>query len=208
MADWNWFGDVRVELVDGVIYEKFPDTPPAPRRWNWTKDQYHRMAEAGFFDGYRVELVAGEIFQMAPISGPHASSTLLAQHVLQQAFGDGYIVRPQMPLELDNGSEPEPDIAVVQGSIRDFIGSHPSTAALLVEISRSTLLYDRKEKAELYARAGIPEYWIVNLKARQLEVFRAPQNGKYGDKKIIAADASIAPLAAPDAQIAVADLLP
>lgn len=119
------------------------------------------------------------------------------------------------PPALDPYSEPEPDVSVVQGSYLDYRDNHPSTALLVVEISESTLELDRERKGSLYARAGIPEYWILNLPERKLEVYRDPApatTGRYGwEYKSVqnyAAEQSVALLHAPEAQIRVEELLP
>ena len=117
-------------------------------------------------------------------------------------------MREQLPFNAGIDSEPEPDIAVVTGNIRDYVEHHPTTALLIVEISDATLQFDRTKKAELYARSGIVEYWIVNLKARQLEVRREPQNGKYAKTETLTEKQNVATLAMPKKKIKVADLLP
>jgi Uma2 family endonuclease len=103
----------------------------------------------------------------------------LALEVLRRIFSTGYTLRGQAPLALDEHSEPESDIAVVEGAIRDFVSAHPQTAVLVVEVADSTLQYDRTTKARLYARNSIPEYWIVNLQERRLEVYRHPVSDEY-----------------------------
>jgi Uma2 family endonuclease len=118
-----------------------------------------------------------------------------------------------MPLALTDDSEPEPDVAVVTGNPREYRDAHPTTALLIVEVADATLPYDRERKANLYARAGIADYWIVNLLDRCLEVYRRPTqagtaNARYADRAVLPAETSIAPLATPDKSIAIADLLP
>jgi Uma2 family endonuclease len=176
--------------------------------------EYHTLAEMGWFEGQRVELIEGEIIEMSPQKEPHFQSILLILDVLQLAFGPGHSVRPQGPLSLATASEPEPDVAVVRGTPRDYT-AHPTTALLVVEVSESSLAYDRGDKASLYAKAGIADYWILNLIDRQLEVRRNPgpdasQTHGYGyaDVTILGETESIAPLAAPQSIVAVRDLLP
>ena len=208
MADWCWFRDQRVELIEGVIYEKYPPHGAEPRPFRWTRAQYYRMGEHGWFDQKRVELIDGEIIEMAPIGSEHAVAVVLAQKELEHAFGSDFHVRSQAPLSFEESSEPEPDIAVVRGAIRDYSAAHPTQATLIIEVSDATLRLDRTTKARLYARAGIAEYWILNLRARQLETFRAPRNGKYSQTRVLAETETVSPLEAPDAEIAIADLLP
>lgn len=180
----------------------------APVR-RWTRDEYYRMAEAGILRPEdRVELIDGEILTMAPQKSPHATAMQLAQEALREAFGAGFVVRPQLPLVLDELNEPEPDLAVVRGEPRDYRDAHPTTALLVVEVAESSLGFDRGVKSRLYAHAGIPEYWIVDLAGGALEVLRSPAGGEYRERRVLHHGASIAPLARPDTPIAVADLLP
>jgi Uma2 family endonuclease len=194
--------------------------PARAWQWHWTSEDYYKLFELGFFAGRRVQLINGEIIEMAAMNGPHATALSRTGKVLQKVFEYGsaagaYTVRYQLPLSLPNNSEPEPDVAVVAGNDDDYQNAHPSTAALVVEISDSTLRPDQSAKVALYAAAGIGEYWIVNLKERQLEVRRQPtaraENEAehfYAQLQIVQEDESIAPLAAPDASIAVSALLP
>ena len=188
----------------------------APHPRLWTREEYYKMAEVGVFrSGERVELIGGRIVTMSPQNSPHFTAICLAEDALRTIFGAGYAVRVQGPLDLSPSSQPEPDIAVVRGRARDYAGGHPATALLVVEISESTLSFDRGEKASLYASAGIPEYWVVNLLDRRLEVHRDPvpmpgQLYGYGYQTCthsVAADV-VAPLAVPQGAIKVADLLP
>ena len=151
---------------------------------------------------------------MAPMKSSHAMALSLADQQLRSVFQGGYVIRVQMPLRLAHASEPEPDLAVVQGAPRDFT-EHPSSAILVVEISDTTLAFDRGEKASLYASAGIADYWLVNLINARVHVHRRPvpdpasaYGYRYADVTAHAAGASITPLAVPAASIAVAQLLP
>ena len=182
----------------------------------WTREEYERMAEAGVFEpGKRVELLDGEIFEMTPQGSYHVTAVLLVQLVLQRSVGDSYVVRTQFPLALDPLSEPEPDVAVVAGTPRDFVLAHPASALLVVEVADTTLAHDRERKGSLYARAGILDYWIVNLADRCLEVRREPQPSpdapygwQYRSLERHVTGHSVSPLALPDVRILVADLLP
>ena len=133
-----------------------------PRVRKWTREEYYKMGELGLFEGQRVELIDGEIIEMSPMGNPHVIAASLAHDALQRAFGVGFWVRHGAPISVSSISEPEPDIAVVKGTPREF-KDHPSTALLAVEVSETTLAMDRKRKASLYASAGILDYWIVNL---------------------------------------------
>lgn len=191
-------------------------TPPAERERKkglhlWTRDEYHRMAEAGLFDDKRVELLDGRIWEMPAQLTPHAVAVGNTRRALEAAFGANYFARDQAPIVLNGGSEPEPDVVIVPGIPNDYYPDHPHPAqiAVLVEVSDSTLRDDRLKKARAYARAGIGDYWIVNLVHRRLEVHRDPTSeGKYRDVRAYTPEETVSPLALSDTQIRVADLLP
>jgi len=175
----------------------------------WTRDEFDKMIAAGMFaPGERVELIDGAILQMTPQGSLHVTAVQLIQDALRVAFGSGFAVRTQAPLALSPSSEPEPDIAVVRGSARDYRDAHPETALLLIEVSDTTLEHDRQRKGSLYARAGIQEYWIINLNESCIEVYRDPDKGSYRSSRRYVAGDHISPQAAPKAEIAVADILP
>jgi Uma2 family endonuclease len=123
-------------------------------------------------------------------------------------YSAGYHVRVQLPLDLTDDSEPEPDLAVVIGSPEDYWREHPQSALLIVEVAYSSLEHDQQRKQALYARCQIPEYWILNLNERQLEVYRQPQGEEYQSKIVFKAGDEVAPFSRPENLIAVADLLP
>ena len=148
-------------------------------------------------------------------SEPHAVAVGLIEDALRAAFGPGWIVREEKPIALDDESEPEPDLAVVPGTHRDYLGGHPARPVLVVEVAETSLASDRGDKGSLYARGRIADYWIVNLVNRTLEVYRepvpdgsAPFGWRYGSVEVLRPPASVSPLAAPAARVAVADLLP
>jgi Uma2 family endonuclease len=145
-----------------------------PQVRRWTREEFHRMADIGFFQGQRAELLEGEVMVLSPQNPGHYTATHRLAELLHAAFGSAYYVRMQGPIELGPHSEPEPDVAVVPGSRDQYASQHPKSAALIVEISDSSLAWDRGRKASLYARAGIADYWIVNLVDRRLEVRRSP----------------------------------
>ncbi len=195
-----------------IVYEK-PPTNGEPKTIRWTREQYYRMAELGFFEGRRVELIKGEIIEMSPMKSAHATAVRLVVEMLRKVFASGFIVDSQLPMSFGKTDEPEPDVAVVKGEVRDFAHAHPKNAILLLEVSDTTLHYDRTKKASLYAENKIADYWILNLKNRCLEIYREPKRDKkigfvFTEIKIITEDETIAPLAAPDSKIKVADLLP
>jgi Uma2 family endonuclease len=187
-----------------------------PRPYRWTKDEYYRMVDSGLFLERRVELIDGEVVEMPAQFNTHAAALTLTHDALRQAFGPKYWVRVQMTLDLSPYSVPDPDVAVISGSPRGVTGrANPKSALLVVEVSESTLGFDRNRKAAIYAAAGIADYWIVNLVQRQLEVFRrpvadpaAPLGWRYAPKKIYDPGDSVAPLGARKSPVAVADLFP
>lgn len=178
-----------------------------PRRW--TVDEFECMIQLRIFaPDEKLELLNGEITQKMTQNPPHATGLMLMQTVLIRIFGQPFMVRVQLPLSLDENDRPEPDLAIVTGAPRDYLVSHPSTALLVAEISDSTLQTDRDIKAAIYARAEIAEYWILNLSERTLEVHREPRNGRYNHIRILDEAQTLAPLAAPETSIAIAELLP
>ncbi len=180
----------------------------------WTRELYDRITEFGLWNPEaRIELVGGEIVQLAPQDPEHACTVVVAGELFRSVFGADFHTRTHCPLIIGPMSEPEPDIAVVQGDFRAYRKEHPATAALILEVARSSLLYDREVKASLYASAGVSEYWIVNLVDHQLEVHRDPAAIKsirfghgYRSRQTFHRGDVVHPVAKPDASIAVADL--
>jgi Uma2 family endonuclease len=186
-----------------------------PRVHLWTREDYYKMNDAGLFNGKRVELIEGQVIEMSAMHGPHATALTLAYETLSDVFGKGWVVRIQLPITISGISEPEPDVAIVAGKARHFKESHPTSAALVVEVADSSIEYDRDFKGSLYAKAGIADYWIINLLQEQVEVYRRPIADSeaefgvsYGDKLIFRRGDLVKPLAKPKAAIAVDDLLP
>lgn len=187
-----------------------------PARRGWTREEFQRAGDLGLFGPEeRLELINGEIYEKVTQNSRHATGVLLSEEAARRIFGIGYSVRSQLPLALGGRGQPEPDIAVVTGSARDYAQAHPTDAVLVIEVSDTTLDFDRTTKAAAYAQAGIADYWIVNLVERILEVYRQPtsmpgQSLGFHYRSILrlAEGESISPLSAPNATIAVADLLP
>lgn len=191
------------------ISESVADYGGQRKPHRWSRAEYERMAEAGVFEPEaRLELIDGEILTLPPQSTRHFTAIQLAEAALGEAFGAGYHVRPQGPLAIDGRSEPEPDIAVVTGSPRDYAAAHPRTAVLILEIADSSLGFDRVAKKRLYARNGIPEYWILDLTQERLEVHREPRDNDFSLTEAYGKAGAVTPLAAPSAVIGIADLLP
>ncbi len=186
-----------------------PETSTPLELMRWTREQFEEAVVKGAFDdNSRVELLDGYILTMPVQSPRHATTVDQVRDALAAIFRDQFLVRAQFPFALDDSSLPEPDLALVPGQRRDYLTAHPTRAVLLVEVSDATLAKDRGRKLRAYARNGVPEYWIVNLQETQLEVYRDPQGGTYGSSVVLRAGQTVAPLAKPDAPIAVADLLP
>jgi Uma2 family endonuclease len=145
--------------------------------------EFERLVDLGVFESERVELLAGAIVEMSPQSTRHAAAVMKLTKLLVRAAGDRAEVRVQLSFAASDESLPEPDVAVVPpGSYRN---AHPDRAFLLVEVSAESLRKDRTLKAELYARSGVPEYWIVNVADACVERFTAPSNGIYAGFAIV-----------------------
>ncbi len=181
-----------------------------------TRLEFERMIEAQQFEpGERLELIDGEILKTAPHESAHGTAISLTESCLRAAFGLGFTVRLQLPLAIDPYSEPEPDVAVVHGAAEDYPAGRPSTALLVIEVADTTLVHDRMRKGSLYARAGIAEYWIVNLVDRRLEIYREPAPAAsssfgwaYAWSRYYGTGQNVMPLACPGSFVAVSDLLP
>ena len=182
----------------------------------WKRVEYERLIETGFFQpGDPIELIGGQLIVAEPQGSNHFTAIQAVEEALRAAFGAGWQVRGQGPVALDEESEPEPDVAVVPGSFRDYTDAHPSRPVLVVEVSESSLALDRHHKGGLYARAGLDDYWIVNLVDPVLEVYRDPVGDlaasfgwRYQSVEVLERGAFVSPLALPGARIRVADLFP
>jgi Uma2 family endonuclease len=148
----------------------------APTVHRFTRDEYYRMAEAGLFHDERVELLDGEIITMSPQLTPHASTVNVLMYELIARMGTVALVRVQAPIVLNNWSEPEPDIAVCYPDPDRYRQAHPQAdqVFLVIEVAETSLAYDHTRKAGAYAASGIPEYWIVNLPDRRVEILTDP----------------------------------
>jgi len=160
------------------------------RRHRFTVDDYYRMAEQGILPrDARVELIEGEIIDMAAMGTRHAGRASILLQLLNRAVGERALVRPQMPLRLNERNEPEPDVAVVKPRADFYLGSHPTPAdtLLVVEVADSTLKDDLDEMVPLYARYGVPEVWVFDCERLHLHVFSAPDAGQYTGESLIKA---------------------
>ena len=208
------FGDLgphetRVELIEGVIVNKYAEGETIEEcRLRWTRDMYERLVRNGGLEGLRVELIRGHILdKMSPQSSPHSTAVALVQEALVDTFREGAHVRVQLPVRALGESEPEPDVAVVPGSLRAYTHEHPASTLLVVEIAQTSLESDRTRKLAVYAASGFPEYWIVNLRDRCLEVYREPQGNTYLSRQVFRENDQVSPITRSAVSIPVADLL-
>ena len=175
----------------------------------FSRVEYERLIELGVFQpGEAIELIGGELVVAEPQGAAHYTAIRKTARALEAAFGQGWEVRTQGPVGLDDESEPEPDIAVVPGGPDDYGRAHPSRPILTVEVAESSLGIDRRHKGSLYARAGLPDYWVLNLIDRVLEVYRepvadsaAPFGWRYARVEVFGVSARVAPLATPGSAI-------
>ena len=186
------------------------------RTRRFTRAEYERLIDLGVFQpGEDIELIGGELMVAEPQGAPHYTAIRKTAKALEAAFGPGWDVRTEGPIGLDDESEPEPDVAVVPGGPDDYARAHPSRPVLTVEVAESSLALDRLRKGSLYARAGLADYWVLNLIDRVLEVYRepvpdsaSPFGWRYTRSEVFDASARVAPLAAPGANVLVSNLLP
>ena len=172
--------------------------------------EYHKMAEVGILSHKdKVELILGEIFHMSPIGSKHQATIDRLNLFFIQTFSKEAIIRPQGPVQLGKHSEPEPDLLLLK-LVEDFYAAqHPQAkdVLLLIEVSDSSAAFDREVKLPLYAQAGIPEYWIVDLNLHHLEVYHTPEGNTYRSKTIFSVDDKVRCLAFPESDFSVSDLI-
>jgi Uma2 family endonuclease len=178
----------------------------------WTVDQFHFLGDLGIFEGRGVKLINGVIVEEGQMTPLHAMVATMTEYAIRDSFGKGWRVCIQMPLDLGPATDPVPDVAVIPGNPRDCT-AHPTTASLVVEISEVSLNYNLTTKAELYATAGIADYWVVDVDGQRLLVLRDPAHiaaggAAYRTQITLNPTDSIAPLAMPASSVRVADLLP
>lgn len=180
----------------------------------FTRIEFDRLVDLGAFHGEPVELIGGLLVVAEPQGSYHASTVGAVGDALRAVLPPGWLVRAQMPVALDDQSEPEPDLAVVPGAWADYRTDHPARPVLVIEVAETSLAFDRGEKASLYARGGVRDYWVVNLVDRALEVFRdpepdrtAPHGWGYRTRERLGPAAVVSLLALPSVRVAVSDLL-
>jgi Uma2 family endonuclease len=182
----------------------------AVQRYRFTVDQYHRMGDAGIIDpDCRVELVNGEIFEMSPIDPWHAGVVDFLTNHFAVGLAGRAIVRVQNPTELDPRSEPQPDLMLLEPRPDFYRTAHPEPrdTLLLVEVSHTSLRHDRRRKLPLYARAGVPEVWIISRPGDAIEVFREPSKQGYQEHRTVRRGERLAPAAFPDLELSVDNIL-
>jgi Uma2 family endonuclease len=171
----------------------------------WTIEDYHRMVEAGILiTSDRVELLEGQIIEVIPQLPPHASTTQPVARYLDRLLESVAYVRMQLPITLYPNSEPEPDIAVVRIDPNEYCDRHPGSddILLIIEVADSTLLSDRRKKALIYSRAGILDYWTLDVNTTQIYQFREPRATGYNQEVVLTRDSLLVPLAFPTIAIA------
>ena len=186
------------------------------RTRRFTRAEYERLIALGLFQpDEAIELIGGELMVAEPQGPAHYTAIVKTARALQAAFGAGWYVRTEGPIGLADDSEPEPDVAVVPGAPDDYSRAHPSRPLLTVEVADTSLAADRHHKGSLYARAGLADYWVLNLVDRVLEVYRepvadptAPFGWRYARSEVLDASSRVTPLAAPGASLPVSQLLP
>lgn len=177
----------------------------------WSVDDYHQMIEAGVLDeDDRVELLEGKIVCMSPQRPFHASSVQRSSKLFFKLLGDRAEIRIQLPVILGNDSEPEPDLAIVKIDEHEYSYRHPEAKDiyLLIEVADWTISKDRKQKARIYGKNLVLEYWILDLQKRQVYLFRQPENGSYREELILNSEDTATMIAFPDVAIALTALFP
>lgn len=187
-----------------------------PHTRRWTRAEYARLIALGVFQpGERLELLDGMLVVREPQGSRHAAAIRRVLATLHRALGDAWQIDSQLPIALDDDSEPEPDVAVVPRAPDAYRDAHPSRAALIVEVAETSYRIDHDYKTSLYARGGIPECWIVDVVKNTVEVYREPEAAaaapcgwRYRRVSTLRPPQTVTPSIAPDVAIAVADLLP
>ena len=197
-------------LLDPPVKTRKGTIPPI----RWTVEEFHRINSAETWGkDRRLMLIDGLILEREPMNPRHAVGVSKVSSALAKVFLSDWYIREQQPMVFGLSTDPVPDLAVVVGAMDDYLERHPGMAALVVEVANTSLDFDLTEKAELYATANIPEYWVLDLNARTLVVLRdpvpVPDNGNaYRSITTLNVGDHIQPLAKPEATIAIADLMP
>jgi Uma2 family endonuclease len=183
---------------------------PLPTR-RFTVDEYYRLAETGVLgQDERVELIEGEIVEMPPIGSAHAGCVNRLNRLLGEGLSGRALAAIQNPVRLSDISEPQPDVAVIRPRADDYTKSHPAPAdvLLLIEVAHASAGIDRGIKRDVYARYGIAEYWVVDLADDAVHVYRDPAPTGYGEARRFTRGETLRPLAFPDLELPLDDVLP
>src|SRR5919106_2875960 len=177
------------------------------RTRKFTADEWGRMVDLGIFGAHeRLELIEGEIVEMAPIGDPHGLCVSQLNKRLVIGVGDRALVWVVGPVRLGAASVPEPDLALVRPRSYRTGAPRPEDVLLMVEVADSSLQYDQTTKLRLYARAGVPEYWVVSVAGEWIDVYRSPEGERYRARRQAASGETVAPAAFPDVVVTVADV--
>lgn len=197
-----------LEAPTKTVPKTLPEAEDIPRKL-WTRAEYRQLAADGYLQDGRYELVLGEIVKKMGQGRWHIIIGMRIIKILEDVFGFDRL-QSQATLPLGENGEPEPDLAVLTRSIEEFTDQEPSEkdTVLVVEVSNTTLAYDLSRKVRQYGSVGVPEYWVIDIPNRLLHVFREPTAGGYASETILTAADEVRPLAAPDAIVRVAELLP
>jgi Uma2 family endonuclease len=207
---------MATDVENGGLTAGGPPNPLAtPKTRRWTRLEYDRLVALGVFEGERLELLDGLLAVREPQGSRHSAGIRRVVAALHRALGEAWQIDSQLPIALDDASEPEPDIAVVPRDTAAYRDAHPSRPVLIVEVAETSYRIDHGYKASLYARAGVPEYWLVDVVRETVEVHRNPEASseamhgwRYATIETLRPPATITPMISPQAEIVVADLLP
>jgi Uma2 family endonuclease len=179
----------------------------APTRRRFTVAEYYRMAEAGILgEDDRVELIEGEIIQMSPVGTRHVAFVITLNNLLAVRLAGHAFISPQNPVQLSDDTEPQPDLTVLRPQPYKAHKIDAHDVMLLIEVADTSLRYDRTTKLRLYARAGIPEYWIVDCTTESVEVYRDPTPGGYRGVARVSGTATLTPQAFPDVTLTLPEI--
>ena len=187
-----------------------PAAKTGPIRHLWTVDEFQRMGETGFLDPEaRLELIEGELFEMAPIGSFHAGTVGILNRLFMRSVAGTQVVYVQNPIVLGDDSEPQPDIVLLRPRADYYLGAHPRAGdvLLLIEVSDSTVQFDRKTKVPLYARHGIPEVWLLDVNAGEMTVYLEPAEGQYRLIRKPTRAEAVSPTLVPAVAISLAEVL-
>ncbi len=187
-------------------------SPPHPSRKRWTRTECERLESMGIFEGHNYELVDGELIDKMGKNQPHTVWLAALRDWLIRNFPERVLTESAIDVSPEDRptNEPQPDLLVLKRPYRLFLTDRPGPAdiSLLVEVADTSFAFDTKVKAALYARAGIADYWVVDVTTERLIAFRDPADGAYRTMTVCKADQSIAPLAAPTQSLKLTDLFP